>query len=87
MKNEIKVFDNQELEIKVRVIENEDQSISINAEDTAIGFGWTQEQMKNRKQYTSMRWERMNEFSAQCGFPTCGGKMITYQKHCSIGLA
>ena len=74
MKNEIKVFDNQELEIKVRVIENEDQSISINAEDTAIGFGWTQEQMKNGKQYTSMRWERMNEFSAQCGFPHMWGK-------------
>ena len=74
MTNEIKVFDNQELEIKVRVIENEDQSISINAEDTAIGFGWTQEQMKNGKQYTSIRWERMNEFSAQCGFPHMWGK-------------
>ena len=38
MKNEIKVFENQELGIKVRIIENEDESISINAEDTAIGF-------------------------------------------------
>lgn len=68
MKNEIKVFDNQELGIKVRVIENEDQSISINAEDTAIGFGWIKTETKKGKQYTSVRWERMNEFSKECGF-------------------
>ena len=33
-KNEISIFKNPELGIQVRVMENEDGSISINAEDT-----------------------------------------------------
>lgn len=51
MKNEIKVFKNEELGLKTRTIANPDGSISINAEDTAIGFGWMQEQTKNGKKY------------------------------------
>ena len=65
---------NEELNLKVRTIINDDGSISINAEDTAIGFGWTQTQNKNGKEYTSIRWERMNDFSAECGFPHLWGK-------------
>lgn len=65
---------NKELGIKVRTILNDDGSISINAEDTAIGFGWTQTQNKNGKEYVSVRWERMNGFSAECGFPHEWGK-------------
>lgn len=67
-KNELKVFKNPETGIQVRVIENEDGSISINAEDTARGFGWTKTEKKNGKEYISVRWERMNGFSAECGF-------------------
>ncbi|RHR24757.1 hypothetical protein DWX43_19135 [Clostridium sp. AF19-22AC] len=74
MKNEIKVFENQELGIKVRIIENEDESISINAEDTAIGFGWTQTQNKGGKQYTSVRWETLNGYCSDLGFPNKLGK-------------
>lgn len=44
-----KEFINQELNLKVRAIENEDGSISISAEDTAIGFGWYE--IKNNKVY------------------------------------
>lgn len=73
-KNEVKVFDNVELDLKVRTILNSDGSISVNAEDTAIGFGWIQTQVKNGKEYTSVRWERMNGFSSECGFPHEWGK-------------
>ena len=66
--NEVKVFANEELGFKVRTILNSDGSISVNAEDTAIGYGWTKTETKNGRIYTSVRWERMNSFSAECGF-------------------
>ena len=72
--NEVKVFGNKEMGLSVRTMLNEDGSISVNAEDTAIGFGWTQTQSKNGKDYISIRWERMNGFSAECGFPHLWGK-------------
>lgn len=72
--NEIKIFEKKELGFKARTILNPDGSISVSAEDTAIGFGWTQTQTKNGKEYTSVRWERMNGFSAECGFPHEWGK-------------
>lgn len=59
---------NSDLGLDVRILENEDGSISINAEDTAIGFGWTKTEKKNGKEYTSVRWDRMNGFSKECGF-------------------
>ena len=46
---DLQVFRNEELGLQVRTLPNLDGSISINAEDTAIGFGWTQE--KNGKIY------------------------------------
>lgn len=66
--NEIQIFANKELGISARTILNDDGSISVNAEDTAIGFGWSRIEVKNGKEYTSVRWERMNSFSAECGF-------------------
>lgn len=42
-KNDIKLFKNEELGLKVRAVMNPDGSISVNAEDTAIGFGWCRE--------------------------------------------
>lgn len=68
--NEIKVFSNKELGFSARTMLNEDGSISINAEDTAIGFGWTQE--KNGKTY--VKWERMNGYCAEFGFSPEVGK-------------
>ena len=50
--NDLKIFNNTELGLQVRTIQNDDGSISINAEDTAVGFGWTQE--KNGKTYIKM---------------------------------
>ena len=37
---EIKLFKNEVLKLEIRAIENMDGSISVNAEDTAKGFGW-----------------------------------------------
>ena len=74
----IQEFENTELGFKVRCIKNDDGSISMNAEDTAIGFGWVQE--KNGKTY--VKWERVNGFCKEFGFsPTSWGKTILYQKH------
>ena len=74
MESKVKIFNNKELNLNVRTFMNDDGSISINAEDTAIGFGWTQTHNKNGKEYMSIRWERMNDFSAECGFPRKWGK-------------
>ncbi|NFO86496.1 hypothetical protein FDC58_10460 [Clostridium botulinum] len=65
-----KLFKDTELKLQVRTIQNDDGSISINAEDTAIGFGWTRE--KNRKQY--VMWDRVNGFIKELNFPHKCGK-------------
>lgn len=69
-KNEVKIFENSELGLSVRTILNEDGSISVNAEDTAIGFGWVQK--KKGKIYP--RWETLNGFCMDLGFPNKLGK-------------
>lgn len=72
--NELQIFNNEELRLKARAMMNQDGSISINAEDAAIGFGWTQTQNKNGKQYTSIRWETLNGYCKEFGFPNKLGK-------------
>ena len=67
--NELQIFNN-ELDLRVRTIMNDDGSISINAEDTAVGFGWTQE--KNGKSY--VRWETLNGYCKEFGFSQQVGK-------------
>lgn len=66
--NELQIFNNEELKLKVRAIQNDDGSISINAEDTAIGFGWSRVENKNGKEYHSIMWSRMNGFLKEIGF-------------------
>lgn len=68
--NLLEVFKNDELGLSTRVVTNPDGSISINAEDAAIGFGWTQE--KNGKTY--VKWERMNGYCMELGFSPEVGK-------------
>ena len=70
MRKEVQIFENKELGISARTIVNDDGSISVNAEDTAIGFGWTQE--KNRKIY--VKWERINGYLEEFGFSPLVGK-------------
>lgn len=68
--NNLEVFKNEELGLSARMVANPDGSISVNAEDTAIGFGWTQE--KNGKAY--VKWERMNGYCMELGFSPEVGK-------------
>ena len=41
----------------------------LHIEDVARGLGFTQSQVKNGKEYTSIRWERIDAFLADFGFP------------------
>lgn len=68
--DQIKLFTNDETGSKVRVIVNSDGSLSINAEDVAIGFGWTQ--IKNGKTY--VKFERLNSFCQELGYSPHVGK-------------
>lgn len=68
MKNEIQEFINEELGFKVRCVQNEDGSISMNAEDTAIGFGWSRTEERNGKEYKSVRWATINGYCNDLGF-------------------
>lgn len=68
--NNIQIFNNKELGVDVRTIVNQDGSISINAEDTAIGFGWRR--IKNNKTY--VMWDRVNTFIDELNFPHKCGK-------------
>ena len=70
MNNKIEIFKNEDLKLQVRAIQNEDGSISISAEDTAIGFGFTQ--VKNRKTY--VRWETINGYCKELNFSQHVGK-------------
>lgn len=67
----IQEFENAELGFKVRCIKNEDGSISMNAEDTAIGFGWTTVAKSGN---AVVRWARINEYCIELGFPHKCGK-------------
>lgn len=68
--NEIKLFENSEIGVSARTILNDDGSVSVNAEDTAIGFGWTQE--KSGKTY--VRWETFHGYCKEIGFSQNVGK-------------
>ena len=69
-RKDVQLFINKDLDLEVRAITNSDGSISVNAEDTAIGFGFTQ--IKNRKTY--VRWETMNSYCKELNFSQQVGK-------------
>ena len=64
-KNEVAIFKNPELNLQVRTILNPDGSISVNAEDTARGFGWTTVAKSGNE---VVRWARINEYCKEIGF-------------------
>lgn len=51
MKNEIQEFVNEKLGLKVRCVQNEDGSISVNIGDAAIGLGMIKRDYKKGKEY------------------------------------
>ena len=67
-KNEVMVFENEELGLQVRTLMNPEGSISVSAEDTAMGFGWFRTEVKNGKEYTSVMWSRLNGYCKELGF-------------------
>lgn len=68
--NGLMIFENKAMGIQLRTILNGDGSISVSAEDTAIGFGWIRD--KNGKDY--VMWDRFNGFCEELGFPHKCGK-------------
>ena len=64
----VQSFINKDLGLEVRAIKNDDGSISVNAEDTAKGFGWIRTEIKNGKEYKSIMWARMNSYLEEVGF-------------------
>ena len=66
---EIKKYDFLDTELGiVRAIVNPDGSISINALDAAVGFGWGKKEIKNGKTYSSVRWATVNGYCKDLGF-------------------
>ncbi|WP_195244989.1 hypothetical protein [Clostridium celatum] len=57
-RKDVQLFINKDLGLEVRAITNSDGSISVNAEDAAIGFGWIE--IKDGKRY--VMWRRVNKF-------------------------
>ena len=53
----------------VRLYVDPINNIFISAEDVAIGLGFVQTQNKNGKIYESVRWERVNKYLSEFGFP------------------
>ena len=70
-KKGVSAFRNEELDLYMRTILNEDGSISVNAEDTAIGFGWTTVAKSGNE---VVRWARVNEYCKEFGFSPQVGK-------------
>ena len=68
--NLMQVFSNDTLNMNVRTMYTENGEILINAEDTAIGFGWVQ----TKKGQTYVRWESINKFITELGFSQRVGK-------------
>ena len=67
----LQIFNNENLGLKIRKMLNGDGSISVNAEDTAIGFGWTTVAKSGNE---VVRWARVNEYCKDIGFSQNVGK-------------
>lgn len=58
----------------VRGFIDENGVAQLNAEDVARGWGFVQKQVKNGKTYESVRWERVNDYLKEFGFPPLVGE-------------
>lgn len=74
--NKVELFKNDCLKLKVRIIKNEDGSISVNAEDIARGLGWVDNSKSatNGAQLSKVRWARVNDYLTEFGFKDKVGK-------------
>lgn len=53
---------------------DENDVVMLKLEHVARGLGFTQTQNKNGKEYVSIRWETINRYCADSGFPRKLGK-------------
>lgn len=67
--NKLSTFRNDELNLKIRAVENEDGSISVNLEDAARGLGFTTVATSGN---VVVRWNRVNQYLKEFNVPTCG---------------
>lgn len=67
--NKLSTFRNDELNLKIRAVENEDGSISVNLEDAARGLGFTTVATSGN---VVVRWSRVNQYLKEFNVPTCG---------------
>ena len=70
-KNEVRVFEDDELGFRARTIVNPDGSISVSAEDTAIGYGWITVAKSGNE---VIRWSRFNGYCKELGYSSEVGK-------------
>lgn len=70
MNNNLQVFTNKELSLNVRVIKNNDGSISINLEDAARGLGFvdTSKSATSGAQLEKVRWSRVKGYLEGFGY-------------------
>lgn len=66
---ELQLFKNEDLELQIRAMKNEDDSISVNLEDVARGLGFTRVAQSGNE---VVRWERVNKYLNEFNVPTCG---------------
>lgn len=66
--------DNQILNINGIDCYEKDGVSYLKLETVAKGLGFTQAQIKNGKEYVSVRWERVEQYLAELGFPHKWGK-------------
>ena len=67
--NELQLFKNEDLELQIRAVKNEDNSILVNLEDVARGLGFTRVAQSGNE---VVRWERVNKYLNEFNVPTCG---------------
>lgn len=72
--NKLSTFRNDELNLKIRAMENEDGSISVNLEDAARGLGFVDRSKiaTNGARLEKVRWSRVNQYLKEFNVPTCG---------------
>lgn len=67
--NKLQLFNNENLNLKVRALTNDDGSISVSMEDVARGLGFTTVATSGNE---VVRWNRVNKYLKEFGIPTCG---------------
>lgn len=83
IKDMVSIMDNVVTVANIRGYISANGAVMLNAEDVARGWGFTQ--LKNGVEY--VRWDRVNNYLSEFGFPHKWGKIISSLKTWSTGWA